>query len=69
MCEQAGGEAGPSWPWPHSLMPAFPVPCLLPSRARMGKLVLERPLLSEQHTRQGLQRQPRSQFRSATLAA
>lgn len=43
MCERAGGEAGPSWPWPHSLAPAFPVPCLLPSKGRVGKLVLERP--------------------------
>lgn len=37
VSERAGGEAGPQWPWSHSLTPAFPVPCLLSSKGRVGQ--------------------------------
>lgn len=69
MCEPAGGEAGPSWPWPHSLAPAFLSLAFCPVKAAWGNWCWKGPLVSKQHTRQGFQHQPRSQFRSATLAA
>lgn len=34
LCVSGQGERLASWPWPHSLAPAFPVPCLLPSKGR-----------------------------------